>query len=70
MIKVGVPLLSTPKYTGSLNRVAINGNWSVIIRCGIGEFGDGASCKPNWIPSWAALSGFAPMPVTVAARQL
>jgi hypothetical protein len=64
-----------PKYTGSLNFVTITGSSNVNIQCGVEEFGDGASCKPNFIPSWAAVNvggGFLPvpgMPVTVPARQ-
>ena len=70
LVKVGVPLLPAPKYTGSVAKVTITGSWKVNIACGVDEFGEGASCNPNCIPSWAALSGLAVMPVTVPAKQL
>src|SRR5437867_2160531 len=69
-IKVGSPLLLTPKYTGSVGWVTITGSRSSNIACGVGKFGDAASWNPNWIPSWAALRGLGPTPVTVPARQL
>jgi len=73
LIEVGVPLLLTPKCTGSVARVAITGSSNLNIPCGVGEFGDAASWSPNCIPSWAALGGgFVPvpgMPVTVPAKQ-
>src|SRR5215475_10166566 len=77
-VNMGLLLLSTPakpKYTGSLALVTITGSSNLNIQCGVDEFGDGASCKPNFIPSWAAVNvggGFVPvpgMPVTVPARQ-